>query len=564
MLTNLKIHNIALIDDCEIDFESGLNVLSGETGAGKSVILDSINFLLGQKADKTMIQHGKTECSATCVFDISDCANVKSELDDLGLEAEDDIIIIKRTYNENGKGSIKVNGETVTATMLRKITSHLVDVHGQSEHFSLLKDSAQLELIDNFASGEVVSIKEEISKIIEKIKAVNEDLTILGGSDSERLKRLDLLEYSINEIENANLSEGEEEELLQKRKKLQNLEKIMSALNACYECLGGENGASDLLSTAYRQVSSLSNLAGEYEELADLIDSCVTQIQDINLKVSDCLDVDFDASEADIIERRIEDISRLKAKYGKSIGDIFSELERMKREFELISTSAEQAEKLKNKKAQLFESLNANYLKLTNARKAISAKISKLFEERLHELAMKNARFSIEFDKVSTGEYMSLNGIDKVEFMFSANLGEPLKPLGKVISGGELSRLMLAIKSVASNQDGASTLIFDEIDSGISGTTASVVAENFARISRGKQIIAISHLPQIVAMSDKSMLIKKIEDNNSTKTKVYPLSDQEKTFEVVRLIGGEGSVYATTHAKELIEKSNNFKIGLKK
>ena len=559
MLLSLKIHNIALISDCEIEFSNGLCVLSGETGAGKSVILDSINFLLGQKADKSMIMHGESECSASCVFDVSNCPSTLSALEDLGFEDETQVII-KRTFSDSGKGSIRLNGETVTLSMLRKVTSTLVDVHGQSDHFSLLKESAQLDLIDGLNPNDILPKKQEIAEIIAKIKAVRESLDKLGGSDTDRLKRLDYLSFAINEIENANIFEGEEELLIEKRKKLQNAEKIINAVSGANQVINGENGATDALSLAYRSLSGISHLSKEYESISQEVENCIFKLQEINDKLCDFLDEDFDFSEADETEKRIELISSLKAKYGGSYEKIIKTLNDFKDEYELLSTSTEKAEKLKKEEDELFIALYKKYDELSTIRKKSSAEFSQELVTRLRDLAMQNANFTVEFEKAESERKLSYNGIDTARFMFSANRGEPLKPLDKVISGGELSRLMLAIKSVNLGDLSPSTYIFDEIDAGISGVTALVVAKNFAKISKKKQIIAISHLPQIVSMSDSSLFISKSDDGARTRTSVLPLKESEKVVEVMRLIGGdENSASAKATALEMIESANNFK-----
>lgn len=562
MLVSLKIRNIALVDECEINFIKGLNVLSGETGAGKSVILESINFVLGQKADKSMIKHGETECSATCVFDVSNCPKTISALNDLDVEV-DDQIVIKRVFNLNGKTSIKLNGETVTASMLRKVTSSLVDVHGQSDHFALLKDSEQLALIDELSPSALDTSKQKVALTIEKIKDIRKKLAELGGIGADKDKKLDYLSYSISEIENAELFEGEEEQLVSKRKKLQNAEKIITAISGAHSCLSGENGVSDLLALAYRQMSQISALGEDYQTLADGIDGVLSQVGDLSARLADNLDEEFDLAEADQVEHRLQVLSNLKSKYGNSYAEIMETLERLRAEFDFINESEQNRIVLQRTEQELFAELATYYAEITAIRKKTAESLSGKLTQRLKELAMKNATFSVDFESLGQNE-LHLNGADKVCFMFSANAGEPEKPLDKVISGGELSRLMLAIKAVTANKNGASCYIFDEIDAGISGVTATVVAQNFAMIARDRQIIAISHLPQIVAMSDASMLIQKIDDGVKTNTTVIELDNETKINEVVRLVGGSlSSQSAITHATEMIETSNNFKLNLK-
>lgn len=558
MLKSLKIKNIGLITECEIEFDKGLNVLSGETGAGKSVILDSINFVLGQKADKTMILSGETECSCSCVFDISDCQLALNALSELEIESDGEIII-KRTFSESGKGSIKLNGEAVTSSMLRKVTKHLVDVHGQSDHFALLKESNQLALLDKLGDKEIADIKEEISACINEIKAVDQRLKLVGGSEKEREQRLDYLRFAIAEITDANLYELEEEELISKRKKMQNLEKINSALSLAHNCISEENGAIDSAINANRSVSSLIGLDSSYDEISEKIDRSIELLQDASSSISELLDEEYDQAEADNVERRLEFISGLKLKYGNGYEKIMATLDKFNNEYQTISDSALIVEECNEKRQSLLNQLAEKYKALTDKRKKIALALTEKIVSVLKGLAMPNAVFNIDFTKGDETE-LCFDGIDTVEFMFSANVGFEPRPLSKVISGGELSRFMLAVKSVTSSTNDANTYIFDEIDAGISGVTANVVAENFATIAKNKQIIAISHLPQIVAVSDLSMFIEKSELNGKTCTFIKTLTDETKVKEVVRLIGGdESNAFAVEHAKQMIDKFNQYK-----
>ncbi|MGN0818911.1 MAG: DNA repair protein RecN [Christensenellaceae bacterium] len=561
MLKSLKIKNIGLIRECEIEFDKGLNVLSGETGAGKSVILDSINFVLGQKADKSMILSGENECSSSCVFDISDCQLAQKALDELEIECDGEIVI-KRTFSESGKGSIKLNGESVTSAMLRKVTRHLVDVHGQSDHFALLKESNQLLLIDKLGEDETASLKAEISDCIDEIKAVDQRLNLVGGSEKEREQRLDYLRFAIDEITNANLYELEEEELISKRKKMQNLEKINTALSFAHNCISEENGAIDLAINANRNVSSLHAFSNDYVEISEKIDRSIELLQDASSSIAELLDEEYDQAEADGVERRLEVISALKLKYGNGYEKIMATLNEFKAEYETISQSSLVVEECNAQRQSLLNMLALKYQALTDKRKQIASELTEKIVNVLKELAMPSSVFTVSFRQGDKTE-LNRDGIDSVEFMFSANAGFEPRPLSKVISGGELSRFMLAVKSVTSSTNDAQTYIFDEIDAGISGITANVVAENFAKIAKNKQIIAISHLAQIVAVSDLSMFIKKSERNGTTGTDVETLTDESKVGEVVRLIGGdENNGFAYEHAKQLIDKFNQFKKNL--
>lgn len=561
MLKNLTIKNVALIRFTEIEFSKGLNVLSGETGAGKSVVLEALNFALGQKADKSMICHGEKECSVTCSFDIQNNNLVKSSLADLGIEGDDEIIV-KRTLNIDGRSSIRLNGESVSATMLRKVTSQLVDVHGQSDHFLLLKEANQLSLLDNLGGEDISKIKNDISNLIGEIKQIDTQLATLGGDETSRARKIDYLQFAINEIEKVNFLPDEEQNLTERKKKLLNLEKIALACSESYDALSGEGGVTDVLSSVARKINYISSFGKEYEKLAERLETCLEEITDIAELINDSCDDNFDPNEIEEIETRLNTLNALKKKYGKSYQDVMDSLNSFKTELDLISDSAEKTEQLLTKRKALIIRLESLYEQLTSVRKNIAQTLSKKLSDKLKELAMKGAIFEVEFT-LQDGEILSTKGRDNVCFMFTANKGEVLKPLSKIISGGELSRLMLAIKSVTGGNFGTETFIFDEIDVGISGEAAEVVAQNFAQIAVDRQIVAISHLPQIVSMADVGFKIAKAEEGERTITHVTKLDDEGKTFEVLRLVGGNAqSNAALVHAQEMIDKANHYKQSL--
>ena len=563
MLAKLELSNIALIDHAEIDFTEGVNILSGETGSGKSVILDSINFVLGAKADKSMIRYGTDECSASVTFVLPQNHSVRKILEEL--EIDDDTLIIYRKYNKDGRGSIKVNGLSVTANMLKQITSHLVDVHGQSEHFSLLKEEEQLSVLDNYRSEAIFSIKENLAPVIAEYNAVNSNLRSMGGSESERAIRLDILKYQISEIESAELYEGEEDEIIQKRQLIANAEKIGNALNSAYAALSEDNGAIDGLRSSQHSMSQISSLDAEYGNIASRLDSSVIELEDVSECIKELIDsFEFDPNEAERIEQRYETIKTLKKKYGSSIPEILSFLDKAIEEYDRLTNFDKLGEQLINEKNKYKKKIYGLIKQLHDERVAAAKEFSHNVEAELKELGMGKAKFEIEFDEFPTfedlGESFNENGLDSVRFMFSANLGEPLKPLAKIISGGEISRFMLAVHAQTAKAQDISTFIFDEIDSGISGAIASVVAEKFAKIATEKQIIAITHLPQIACMADNSLLIEKIEVGDKTVTIVKNLSKDERVREITRLVGGSAdSAAAVAHANEMIAAADKFK-----
>ena len=541
MLEKLTVKNVALIKGAELEFSGGLNVLSGETGSGKSVILDSINFVLGAKADKTMIRYGEEECAVSAVFSLEEDSAVFGMLDELDIE-KDELLIVSRRLRQDGKGGIKVNGTSVNATMLRKITSSLVDVHGQSEHFYLLSAAHQLETIDRYAGTLVAAEKENLKNLAEERRGLKGKLQALGGDEAERGRRLDILKYQLDEIEKAELKEGEEEELLAKRLILANAEKIMQGLAEAGEFLGGDGAAVDALGGAKRALADLSRYGEDYASLAERLENIVLEAEDISETVRSMADdFSYDEREAEEVENRLDLIKSLKKKYGNSIGQIFSYRDKIAEETELLEHCDEEFAKLSGSIGKVRKKIYDACVRLTAARKNAAEEFCKKVESELKTLNIKNARFCAEFTDYGeeVAESAGENGADSVRLLFSANAGEPLKPLDKVISGGEMSRLMLAIKTQMSGLNEISTYIFDEIDAGISGGTAKVVAEKFADISLHRQIIAVSHLAQIVSMADTNFLISKHEtDDGKTLTDIEKLSGEKLRGELIRLIGG--------------------------
>lgn len=566
MLQKLTIKNIALIDSVEIPFSKGLNVLSGETGAGKSVIIDSLNFVLGAKADKTLIRTGQTECSVVAEFDVCDNQTINAVYQELDFENED-ILIISRKFTIDGKSSIKINGNTATVSMLRKFTSALVDVHGQSEHFNLLKVSNQLALLDKFGTDNLLELKKALKNEYSNYKAILEQLDNFGGDESQRLIRLDVLNYQINEITSANLQEDEEENLLLIKEKLNNQEKIMTALQCVNQGIGSEGGVEDVLGNILRTLSTISEFDSQYSELYNNLENVFSEINDIQSTSSSLID-DFEVSEYNPyqIEDRLEVIKNLKSKYGGSFEQINIFLDNAIEEKDKLENFSEKIAMLENLKEKSKKLLFDLYNKISDIRKQVASNFENNVVQELHSLGMPKAKFVISFENIPTFEqckFDSSNGFDSVEFMFSANLGEPLKPLSMVISGGEMSRFMLSIKAQTSKHDEISTFIFDEIDAGISGNVAKIVAEKFAKIAVNTQIIAITHLPQISAMADNNLLIEKHETDIKTTTSVKVLDKNDKVQEIVRLVGGNSdSEIAVSHANEVINWANSFKKSL--
>lgn len=554
MLERLVIKNIALIDSADIVFGAGLNILSGETGSGKSVILDSLNFVLGSKADKNMIRYGETEAYVRGEFTVAPQSAAVKALEELDIESDGEIIITRK-YSADGKGNIKINGNTVTAGMLKTVSQHLVDVYGQSEHFALLSEANQLSVIDGLCGERAADIKNALSILISEKRECLRRLKQLGGDSAERARRLDLLSYQIKEIDAAELRDGEEEELIAKRRIIENTEKIASAVSGSLGAINGDGGVSDGISAARRLMANVSEYGDDYSSVSDRLDAVLAELQDIADMLSDMADgLEFDEADARRVEDRLDLIRNLKKKYGATVEEILAFRAKAGEEYDLLSDSEAVAEKLTKRLEELDESIFGECVKLTELRKNSAESFCRDVESELKSLNISGARFEVSFDEYekSSANLTSVNGSDKVKFMFSANKGEPLKPLNKVISGGELSRFMLAMKACLKDLNGISTYIFDEIDAGISGITARSVAEKFTDIAKNTQIIAVSHLPQICAAGDKNFLISKAEQNGGTVTSVREIVGDAKIAEIIRLTGGGETEAARQHAAELI------------
>lgn len=560
MLKRLYVKNVALISEADIEFDRGLNVLSGETGSGKSVILDSINFVLGCKADRTMIRYGENEAFVRAEFVLDKDSEAVKILNGYDIETDSDIII-SRKLSIDGKGSIKINGDSVTASMLKSITQHLVDVHGQSEHFFLLSEENQLKLVDSLGGTEIDGIKTELSALISEKRQLKSKINALGGDESERARKLDLLVYQINEIRAADLREGEYQELKSRQQILLNVEKIMSAISEARNILGGDGGCGDGLVSSMHALNGITAIDESYLQIYNRLEGVSAEIDDISETLTDFADnLSFDESEIKQISERLELIKTLIKKYGADEKQIISYMEKAQAEYEAISDSATLIEKFNRQISVCDEKIYSLCSRLTNLRKITVLHFSERVVKELKTLNIPDAQFGVKFNEYdrTTADLQNVNGSDVISFEFSANKGEPKKPLNKVISGGEMSRFMLAIKTQLKDLNGISTYIFDEIDAGISGFTASTVARKFIDISKHTQILAVSHLPQVCAASDAQLLIYKVEENGKTVTKVKKLTQGQKVEEIMRLTGGNAiSDAARQHAEELINQFKN-------
>ena len=564
MLAQLTIENIALIDKLELDLKNGLNILSGETGAGKSIIIDSLNFVLGERADKSLIRYGTDYAIVKEVFDEYVTPSESEYLDDIGIECED-VLIIRRKMSVDGKNECRINGRVSTLSILKGLTELLVDIHGQHEHQSLLKSANHIKLLDDIGAAKIASVKQDVAKEHTRYVALKRELSRFGD-ESERERKLDILSFQIDEIEKADVKDGEEDELLQARKRIRNMEKIMSALSDAKNTLDGYDSSS--VSASIKNSSNLLGTISSYDDtvapLIDRLDDAKIEIKDIADTLSDMLErLDFDARSAEKIEERLEVVRNILHKYGGNFDNLQKFYEDAKKEAELLSGAAQTVEDLQVEIEKAKSGLQKSARKLTELRQEVANKFESDITRELKDLGMGGSTFKVDFVTTDDVDQISANGSDTIEFLFSANVGEPMKPLAKIISGGEMSRFMLAFKNIVAGVDGIGTMVFDEIDTGISGNISAVVSEKMCNISRDRQVIAVTHMPSLAAMADNHYLIAKSTENGKTLTHINLLEDD--TDEVARLIGGNDySQFAVPHAKEMKAWAERYKQSLAK
>lgn len=554
MLQSLTIKNIALIDNLTIDLGNGFNVLTGETGAGKSLIIDSLALLLGEKADKSLISYGATFASVEAVF-VTELEDVLNKLEEFGLEREN-TIIITRKLSLDGKNECRVNGKSFTLSMLKAITAPLMDLHGQFQHQELLKESNQLKVLDAFGGTKISEAKKEFRDVFYKLKNTKKQLQSFNFNSQDREKLLDLYNYQINEIEEANFVDGEEETLKDLRVKVLNQEKIALSLKRISSYFGdsnNENGLLEIIKRCDHDFSDILRFLPEKEDIAKRISSVRYEIEDLADTIESMTDdLYFDEFSASENEKRLDLLSSLKKKYGNSIPEINAYLTSIKIEYEKLLNSAELVEKLEKEKEQLICLLNEKASVLSNERKKYAKQFEDLVKNELNELSMKGAKLEIVF-KSRDSETCDEKGYDDIEFMFTANAGQPLRPLNKVASGGEMSRFMLAVKNITADIDNVGTMIFDEIDTGISGDTANVLARKLAKIGLKHQVICVTHLAQVASFGSSHFFISKAEENGKTRTSLKLLNDEERIYEIARIIGGNISDFSISHAKLMLE-----------
>ena len=551
MLSRLYIENIAVIEKTEIDFTKGFNVLTGETGAGKSIVIDAISAVLGRRTSRELVRTGADSAFVSATFtDVGE--TTKEALKKLAIPIEDELIL-EREFTLSGKNICKINSRPASISVLREISRFLINIHGQHESYELMSPDLHMGYIDNY--GGHSEILREYTEVYAEYKDVCRVLNQKNSDERDRLRRADLLTFQIDELERAEIRAGEFSQLSEERNILANAQKLRELLSTASYYLKGDSGefpgAVSLLSNACDEVSSAALVMDSVKTLSERLGSCYYDLEDISSELNSLAEsIDDNPYRLEEIEMRLDLLSRLMKKYGDSEEELLAYLENIKSELSAIESFEEDREKLLLMQSELYEKSMKIAVKLSEARRETSEKFSREVMKRMRLLDMPSAVVSVS---QITGD-LTDSGIDTLEFMVSTNAGEPVKPVSKVASGGELSRMMLSIKTVLSEKEPTDTLIFDEVDSGISGSAALRVGEALRDVSNSCQVLCVTHLPQIAAMAKSHYLIKKSEDNGRTYTKVIPLDTEGRVEELSRIIGGESvTETARSYAKELLK-----------
>ncbi|HAO5892638.1 TPA: DNA repair protein RecN [Listeria monocytogenes] len=560
MLQEMTIKNFAIIESLSLTFQEGMTVLTGETGAGKSIIIDALGLLVGGRGSADFIRHGEERLELQGLFALAeDNLACRNALIENGIDASDDMVVLERSLFRSGKNSCRINGKLVTTVLLRQIGSKLIDIHSQHEHQELMNEEFHLSLLDRFASDKIKLALTKYQTNFKEYQTIEKEWQNWTKNERELAQRLDMLRFQQQEIENANLQAGEEDRLLEQKNILANFEKLNENLQGAYAAIQGEPGGLEFVGEAMRQMETAASIHTDYKAVSEAISSSYYMLEDSMSQIRQSLDqLEFQPEELNQIESRLNDLNQLKRKYGKTIEDIIQYEQEISSEMEKLTDSESHVGHLETKLATLKTELTKQAATLTDIRKKAAVTLEKQIKQELNQLYMEKAIFSVRFE-ANKMELTEL-GQDSVVFYMSTNPGEPLKPLAKIASGGELSRMMLALKTIFSRHQGITSIIFDEVDTGVSGRVGQAIAEKIYAVSVGSQVLCISHLPQVAAMANHHYYITKKVQNKRTTTSFTVLKGVEKVEEISRMIAGiEVTELTKQHAKEMIEQAEKVK-----
>ncbi len=558
MIQQLYVKDFAVIDSLDLEFGPGLNILTGETGSGKSVIVDAINVALGERAGMDAIRSGCDRSVVEAVLDVSNLGDEgRAVLEDAGFEPEDGRIIVSRELHRTGKSQCRINGRPSTVSLLKEITDRLVDIHGQHDHQSLLRAERHLDMLDEWCGEPALRERTFVGEAYARLRALQSELRQLESDQRERARTIDLYQFQIEEIRGADLQPGEDEELLADRTRLANAEKLHAAASMAYEAIGDRTQdicALDKLSEAVEALQDLAELDPQLQPAVEGLQSALYQVEDAARELRSYRDaVEFNPERLEAVEERLDLIRTLKRKYGETIEEIVSYGQEIERKLDALMHSEERTEELIAEIDRAQSEAMDHARKLSEIRRKGGNEFAARIVKELESLSMPNALFEVSQEE----REIDSTGIDKVEFLISANPGEPVKPLAKIASGGEMSRIMLAIKSVMASVDRLPTLIFDEIDVGVGGRTAEVIADKLEVLAGASQVLCITHLPQIASRpADHFQIAKEVSDGR-TVVRVRRLSDEERVDELARMLGGAAPTEtAVTHAREMLSRKS--------
>lgn len=568
MLRELSIRNLAVIEEIHVAFHHGFHVLTGETGAGKSILIDALSLIVGGRGSADMVRYGCDKAEMEAMFDLQQQHPVWSQLDRLGVQySPEEMLVIRRELSAQGKSSCRVNGQLVTITMLRDIGEYLVNIHGQHEHQSLLRTDQHLEWLDLFGGDLLLERRDQYKQVYGQLSQVRQSLRDVEDTSRQNVQMLDLYRFQIEEISSAKLKPGEDEELAEERRKLMYAGKRMDAATDAYDLLYGDKGL-DALSRAISKLTDIQNYDPTVlGPLLEQLQSAYYQAEDVAFQLRDYRDdIESDPERLAFVEDRLDLINGLKRKYGETIPDILAYLEQTINERDKIENRDEMLAQLMEKEEALFKQTLELARELSKLRQHASERLSDAVQTELRQLQMPSARFQVSLDNKTEEGTQTLraklhaNGMDDAVFMLSTNPGEPVKPLNKIASGGEMSRIMLALKSIFAEIDQIPTLIFDEVDTGVSGRAAQAIAEKLSSLSSKCQVFSITHLPQVACMSDHHYEIKKQVYNDRTSTSVTELTREMRIEELARMLGGvEVTEKTKHHAQEMLDLAHGLK-----
>ncbi|MEN6357925.1 MAG: DNA repair protein RecN [Armatimonadota bacterium] len=549
MLIELHIQNFALIDDLRLEVAPGFNALTGETGAGKSIIVDAMGAALGERTGSEVVRTGTEKAFVEAVFSVSDNPAAISAASEYGFEPEDGLLILSREIAQGGRSQCRINGRPATASVLKDITSHLIDIHGQHEHQSLLSVPTHIDIYDNWCGEDAINLKDQAQEIFAELMNLCGERDRLRSDERERARLLDLYNFQAQEISDANLQHGEDEELLLERNRLANAEKLYAAASEIHDALNADGGCIDSLSAAAGSAEKMAVMDPSMSGFVDNLNTALIASQDALIQVRDYMEnVEANPDRLEQVEERLDLIRALKRKYGDTIEEIVKYGDELSGKIDELTNAEELSTSLAGRIEDFQNNLRGICERLTALRKAAAPRFEKAVESELADLAMGKTKFEVSMLPIDPGP----KGADGLEFMISPNPGEPIKPLAKIVSGGEMSRIMLALKSVTA---GASvpTLVFDEIDTGIGGRTAQVLGDKIASLAKSCQILCVTHLPQVASKADRHFSIDKIVLDGRSMVRVTTLEEEERVAELARMLGGEeSSVAAAQHAREML------------